>query len=364
MSIKIGIIRTSSIGDVVLATACLDRLQKIVPDAQVLWVGRKPTLSLINSSWPNLQVCEFRSGASRQELAEIKNNLSNCDAIIDLQTSFSSRFFTDSLRRQGKLVFSAQKSRRMRMRLVVSAFLRGRLRQLPSVTTTVAKYQYQMMLDALEAGLKALGISSPETFDDGRPRLCLSVSAVQDEPWWREMSFGCWLAVAPGASHMPKRAPTPLFRDILLNVSRLVASGNPGLGLVFVGSTEDRNAANELIDSLVWNGPRLNLAGKLTLDKTAILLSKSKALLSNDSGLAHIAEAVGVPVAVLFGPTVEAFGFPPWKRESRAHSSQVGCRPCSRHGKKSCRFGDQLCFHGIDSRAVARQLAGILGGAP
>jgi heptosyltransferase-2 len=364
LSLTVGIIRTSSIGDVVLATACLEALFAAAPDARVIWVGRQPTLSLLKAAWPSISTLQLSSGAPRQQFKQVNDALAVCDLIVDLQNSFLTRRLAARLRGLGKTVVSAKKLKLFRLALVIKAFVRGRLLQLPSSIRLVQKYQYQMMIDALREGLKAFGIKSLEETVSGRPRLPVPSAITDDNLLWRDMRFGRWLAVAPGASHQPKRAPTDVFRDILTHLSELLAGERTGLGLVFIGSSEDRSAVNQLTDSLAWDGPLLNLAGKLTLEQSASVIAGTKALLSTDSGLAHISEAVGVPAAVLFGPTVEAFGFPPWRLESRAYSAQIGCRPCSRHGKKACRYRDNLCFHGIDVRHVAKDLAKIIGGLP
>lgn len=361
MSLKLGIIRTSSIGDVILATACLDFVAKFDQTMTVIWVGRKPSISLLNTSWPNTIFLELRSGATRSERKKVETSLADCDVVIDLQNSMLSRGLSSFVRKKGKPVVVAKKMKAFRLGLVIKAFIRGRLMQLPSAVTTVPKYQYQMMLDALKDGLRVCGKGSSYDKVEGHPVVATLLNG-QDNLLWRDMSFGRWLAVAPGASHAPKRAPTVVFQDTLLELDSLWGERAPSLGLVFVGSAEDRHAANELIDVLRWKGPTLNLAGKLSLEQSASVLSAAQALLSNDSGLAHIAEASGVPVAVLFGPTVESFGFAPWRPESMAHSSPVGCRPCSRHGKRPCRFDDQLCFQSINTRGVARHLVRVLGG--
>jgi heptosyltransferase-2 len=362
LSLTVGIIRTSSIGDVVLATACLDSLFAAAPDVRVIWVGRQPTLTLLKAAWPSISAVPLSSGASRQQFNQVRDALTGCDVIVDLQNSFLTRRLASHLRGQGKTVVTAKKLKLFRLVLVLKAFVRGRLLQLPSSMKLAPKYQYHMMRDALTEGLRACGVKSVEKNAMSRPRLPVPSAVTDDNLLWRDMRFGRWLAVAPGASHHPKRAPTDVFRDILTHLSTLLAGERTGLGLVFIGSSEDRIAANQLTDSLAWDGPLLNLAGKLTLEQSASVLAAAKALLSNDSGLAHVAEAVGVPAAVLFGPTVEAFGFPPWRLESRVYSAQIGCRPCSRHGKRACRYGDNLCFHGIDTRNVAKDLAKIIGG--
>ena len=64
--------------------------------------------------------------------------------------------------------------------------------------------------------------------------------------------------------------------------------------------------------------------------------------------LGHIAEALGTSSFVFFGPTVEEFGFIPWRDSSRCFSSNLACRPCSKHGKSECRYKDYQCYSNID----------------
>jgi ADP-heptose:LPS heptosyltransferase len=364
VSIKVGIIRTSSIGDVVLATACLDYLRSFIPEECILWVGRQPTLDLLQLAWPKVQTLELKSHPTSLDFDKVKKCLANCELVVDLQNNFLSRRLTSSLQDRSRTIITAKKMKLFRVGLVMEAFFRGRLQQLPTKRRTVQKFQYRMMLDAVEFGLRARGIINPTDKSSGRPRLDVAGEKVLENILWRDVDFGSWIAIAPGASHQTKRAPISIFIDTLTRMAQLLPDERVCPGLVYLGSNEDRQIANEMMDGFQWSGRSLNLAGKLTLDQTAVVLSKSKVLLSNDSGLAHIAEAVGVPVAVFFGPTVESFGFAPWRAQSRAHSSPIGCRPCSRHGRKPCRFKDQLCFQTIDTRAVARQLFGLVGGDP
>ena len=362
---KIGIIRTSSIGDVVLATACLDHLQRIAPDASILWLGRQPALKLIQLSWPNVSCVDWPSKVSSSANREIFNQLVRCDVVVDLQTNHRSRNLQRKLRHRGVRVFAADKFNWYRAKLVLLSWLRGRTIRLTDDHIKVHKHQFRMMLDALNDAIGYLGLPEKFALDMARPKLRVDALKHSDASWIREADFGVWLAVAAGASHPTKRAPAEVLIDILTDISAHWPHHLPLPGLLFVGGAEDRAAAVSLMDQTHWTGPVINLAGKLSLDETMLALSKTSVLLSNDSGLAHIAEALGKPVAVLFGPTIESFGFPPQRTDSRGFSSNVGCRPCSKHGKRTCRFQDQLCFRSIDTREVARYLSGILasGGA-
>ena len=357
---RVGVIRTSSIGDVVLATACLDYLRRSAPDVQVLWVGRQPSLKLIHESWPAISVAEWSRKSQQSGSNEIYKILMTCDVVIDLQTSFRSRLLTRKLKSNGKPVFAARKSGWYRFSLVAKALLRGRLRKLPQSARSIPNHQYRMMLQAVHEAMSSVGKSSDLALAEAKPFLVPAPLGGAESSWTNDLNFGIWLAVAPGASHEPKRAPTDVFSDILNSLARSWPEGRPIPGLLLLGGADDRKASVNLLDRMVWDGPVLNLVGKLSLEQTTAAISACHGLLSNDSGLAHIAEAIGKPAAVVFGPTIEAFGFSPQSIQSRAFSAALGCRPCSKHGKKTCRYGDQLCFRSIDTLEAARFLSNLL----
>ena len=73
-------------------------------------------------------------------------------------------------------------------------------------------------------------------------------------------------------------------------------------------------------------------------------IAHCRVLVGNDSGLLHLAEAVGTPVVALFGPTVRAWGYFPWREESRILEHELECRPCSKMGEKPCRLPEKICL--------------------
>jgi ADP-heptose:LPS heptosyltransferase len=354
---KIGIIRTSSIGDVVLATAVLEFLRLTDEAINVVWVGREPVLSLIAAGRKNVETLDLPSRASRQVVQATIDALKTCDVVIDLQTTFRTKQLLRRLSQLNVPVVSADKQKWQRLKLVCKARLRGRFAPLNSNDIGGNEFQFEMMRDAAVRGMARAGIMASSATKAATPRLIRESFQLTDETWHRELSFGSWIALAPGASHQTKRAPVEVMSQVVKYLSSTKLGGSAGI--VFLGGAEDRAAALEFLDVTPWQGPVLNLAGKLTLAQTTSILAKVQGLLCNDSGLAHIAEAVGTPVAVLFGPTIEAFGFSPRDPRSRAFSSNIGCRPCSKHGKSRCRYGDKLCFLTIDTRAVANHVLGF-----
>lgn len=367
--LRIGIYRTSSLGDVVLATACLDFLAALSVPTEVLWVGRGASLAMVTGSWPHVKGIELTKSESSKGLAKAVRDLKECHFFIDLQGNLRSQWLGRRLRGLfGIPYFGAHKSQLARSRMILEARMRGRRKPLPQASLCVPRLQYQTMVDTLRRALRdhlplehQIGLET----ESYHPRL--PIPDQFDPPWRKELRFGAWLGVAPGAAHPTKEAPLDILAEILLAVrQRLQAMSevdqalNYPLGLVFFGDQKDREKARLLLDRLQWTGPVLNLAGRLSLWESAVALHETNALLSNDSSLSHIAEAVDTPTAVLFGPTIEAFGFKPRLHQSRAFSSLLGCRPCSKHGKLPCRYGDKLCFTTLNTNVIANHLSHLL----
>jgi lipopolysaccharide heptosyltransferase II len=99
------------------------------------------------------------------------------------------------------------------------------------------------------------------------------------------------LAIAPGAEYGPaKRWPTRHFAALA------AAKRAQGWQVWVFGSPGDRDAAAEI-------PAEENLAGRTSLDQAVALLSLADAVVSNDSGLMHVAAALGRPQVALFGPS-------------------------------------------------------------
>lgn len=365
-TLRIAFYRTSSIGDVVLATACLDLLSQLRIPSEVSWIGRGPSLKLLAAAYPELHTFEVRRDDTMADLQRAAEALSNVHLFIDLQCNLRSRWLGQKLRStNGTAIFLADKAQLQRSRLLLEARVRGRRWPLPKKSLELQRLQYELMVDAVKRGLcHHLPVEMRDGIDSLIIRPRLPIPENFDAPWHKELRFGSWLGVAPGAAHATKAAPLEILSEAINKVQVMLGRIHPQvpgpIGLVFYGDSNDRQASRALLDEVDWPGPVLNLAGRLSLWETAAALNETNCLLSNDSSLSHIAEAVDTPTAVLFGPTIESFGFSPRMRQSRAFSAQIGCRPCSKHGKAPCRYGDKLCFNTLSTNDIAQHLFSLL----
>ncbi len=83
-------------------------------------------------------------------------------------------------------------------------------------------------------------------------------------------------------------------------------------------------------------------------------------LISPDSGPAHLASALGVPLLLLFTSTSPALGFWEHSREGAMDSGELECRPCHRHGGNVCRIGSEECRKGLLPLDIVSKAAGMV----
>lgn len=125
--------------------------------------------------------------------------------------------------------------------------------------------------------------------------------------------------------------------------------------VIIFGGKEETKLAEDISSRMRENV--VNAAGKTSLKQTAALIQNCKIFISNDTGLMHIAAAVGVPVVAIFGPT-NSYRTSPYGDSHVVVTSQLPCVPCYRgHGAK-CE--DIACLKQISvekvMRAVERRL--------
>lgn len=153
------------------------------------------------------------------------------------------------------------------------------------------------------------------------------------------------VALAPGAEHGgAKRWPAEHFAAL---ARRLVSAGYQ---VWLLGSPKDRPVA-ERIRSAAGNEP-VDLCGRTTLVDAADLLSACRAAVSNDSGLMHVAAAVGIHVVALYGSSTPHYT-PPLTDRATIHYLDLECSPCF---AQECPLGHHRCLRDIHPDHVMASL--------
>jgi ADP-heptose:LPS heptosyltransferase len=164
-----------------------------------------------------------------------------------------------------------------------------------------------------------------------------------------------YISIAPGASFDNKKWPIEYFEETIQEVSKELKCR-----VVVLGDKNDQELGKRLADN---NDNVYDMTGQLSMLESAIVMSKSIALLSNDSGLMHMATAVNTPVLAIFGPTVRELGFFPYKAiHSVVEMKNLQCRPCSHMGKNRCPKKHFRCMRDITPEIVYKNLIQLVRG--
>ncbi|BAO28620.1 lipopolysaccharide heptosyltransferase II [Sulfuritalea hydrogenivorans] len=184
------------------------------------------------------------------------------------------------------------------------------------------------------------------------PQPHLSSTVEQQQAVRRELGLPLDAApviFCPGAEYGPaKRWPSQHFAAL----ARLVAS--PQNPVWLVGSAKDAAVGDEI--SAAAEGAALNLCGRSSLEQAIDLIASARCVVSNDSGLMHVAAALGRPLVALYGSSSPAYT-PPLSAEAEIISRNLPCSPCF---KRECPLGHFDCMNGITPEQIAANVTAKL----
>jgi len=106
----------------------------------------------------------------------------------------------------------------------------------------------------------------------------------------------------------------------------------------------------------------INKAGKTTIQEAAGILAWAKAVVTNDTGLMHLASFFNKPMLAIWGNTMPAFGMYAYQTEKVIHAqvSDLSCRPCSKIGYKECPKGHFRCMLQHNTTELAQHIKNLV----
>jgi heptosyltransferase II len=153
-----------------------------------------------------------------------------------------------------------------------------------------------------------------------------------------------YVCFAPGSVWPTKRWHGDGFKQLGLKLIRM------GHKILLLGAPDEKDLCQHLQEQLPGS---VNLAGRLDIFESLMVLSESKGLVCNDSGAMHLASLINLPTVAIFGPTVQQLGYKPWNTKAQVVENQrLLCRPCGQHGSKKCPIGTHICMQSIDHKQV------------
>ena len=304
---KAVVIRLSSLGDVVLASAAVRAL------ADAGWrIGfiTKPEYAPMYSGDPRIeQLIEFTSlGETRRQIKKFRP-----DAVVDLHNNQRSWLMTLGL---------GVRTVRVRKRTLARRLC---------VWFGIGDKSPRSVVDDHLAALKKIGVDAPNTL----PQIFPTETGLCEAEKFLERLRPPIAVIHPGA-----RYPLKQWGD-----QRFARLGHilkeRGFEVLFIGES----AGN---DDFVHTG-------RISLEALVGIISQAALFFGNDSGPAHIAAALGVPTITIFGPTHPCLGFVPRGKFAAHLHSGIECSPCTLHGEGRCKYSSPRCFEQITPELVAER---------
>ena len=324
-------------GDLVLTTPIFRELKRVFPDVKITLLTSSETGSVLNN---NPYLDNFIWHKRKETYSELNKLIKKLqkekfDLVYDAHRSLRSIWIVWNLIRFGlsKTPKTWSISKRSWQRSLLINFKFNFLSNTPS--------QRQHLLLPLQNQTSLVLNNHTELFPD--PYTVMQIKNFLNKYNLLQKQY---VAIGASASYPLKRWPLKYFHEL---ISKLIKQD---CRVVLVGG------ANELENKKLehnFSGKVINAAGKFTPLESAELLRHARIVVTNDTSISHLAEAMQTPAIVFFGPTVGEFGYPPYLKESKLMETKekLGCRPCSRDGRGKCSNPDRLrCLTSITPELV------------
>lgn len=325
---KILVYRISSIGDIILTTPVVRCLKKQHPDAEIHYITRKRYAETMSSN-PYISKLWLVNKSPMEILDELKAEKFDC--MIDLHRNWRSE------RLMAHLKIKYYTFNKLNIRKWI--FTKLKINLLPDIH----------IVDRYFRAVRKLKVMNDE---EG-----LDFFFPQDlKPEIRENIPDKYVAFAIGGTFATKRYPAAQIIDFVNSIS---------FPVILLGGKSECDAADEIKKKCPEKV--INLCNKLSLTESAVIMNKARLVVSNDTGMMHIAAALHKPLISIWGNTMPAFGMYPYFPEGLEARSEIienknlKCRPCSKLGYKKCPKEHFKCMKEISPMLIAEKARKFLG---
>ena len=318
---KVLIIRFSSIGDIILTTPAL-RCIKQQLGVEVHYLTKKSFSGLLQHN-PHVDALHCIDKEIGVELIE-KLKAEQFDFLVDLHGNWRSLRIKKALGVPSKTFAKLNLQKWLLIHLGIDLMPR------------------QHVADRYLDTLTHLGVSNDHKGLDYFMAPETTVDVDLNKPF---------IAWSIGGSFTPKKLAAAQVADVCKKMD---------VPVYLLGGSQEVEEAEAIIEAC--GQPNIkSFCGKLSLDQTALLIKKSKVLLSNDTGLMHIGAAFKKSIVSFWGCTKPSLGFAPYAAASDSIEilSNISKRPCSKHGK-SCKHKNLGCIKFIDSKDIEKAVLKLL----
>lgn len=333
---KILVIRFSSIGDIVLTTPVIRCLKNQLHDVTIHVLTKKKFSNLYKTNPYINKVYEY-DASLKENIAELK--LENYDYVVDLQKNKRSVRVTRALH------------------CAHASFPKLNVRKFLLSTFKINLMPDVHIVDRYFKAVEKLGV-----YNDYQG-LDFFISEKNNYPITElpEDFRNGYYAFVIGGTYKTKILPPVKIVEVLKKINK-----QP---VILLGGPDDVERAEEILasssklksDSQEPGVEILNLVGKINLEQSASIVKNADSVLTNDTGLMHIAAAFHKNVVSVWGNTVPELGMYPYlpqepEKCNIIECKDVRCRPCSKLGFKECPKKHFRCMMDIDVKSIVDSL--------
>lgn len=316
---KFLVIQTAFIGDVILATAVVEKLYQFYPESQIDFLLRKGNEGLLeNHPFINEVLIWDKKNKKYDNLKQITKQVAKnrYDVVVNLQRFASSGLITTLSGAKQKIGFKKN----------------------PLSFSFTKKVEHKIGNGQHEIERNQLLIAELTDSIASIPKLYPTNKDYEEVEYFKKNDYVC---MAPTSVWFTKQLPKEQWVKLIHKIK-------DNQTIYLLGGSTDFDKCEE-IRVLSENKNVVNLCGQLSFLESAALMQTAKMNYVNDSAPLHICSATNAPVTAFFCSTIPEFGFGPLSTNSRIVEieQKLDCRPCGLHGKKECPQGHFKCAYDI-----------------
>lgn len=321
---KFLVIQTAFIGDVIMATAVVEKLIKFYPEAEIDFVVRNGNEGLLRNNPHINEVIIWNKKKDKNKnllrvSAEIRRR--NYDRVINLQRYFSTGLMT--LLSSGKSTAGFDKN-------PLSMFFSIKKKHEVGLGRDKEYHEVTRYLSLIE------DITDKEFIG---PKLY-----PREIDYEKAQFDGKYITIGPSSVWYTKQHHKSKWIEFINQVPEDVA-------IILIGGPGDIDLCDEIAEN-IKRGNMWSWAGKFSFLQSAALMKGAIMNYVNDSAPQHMASAMNAPVTAIFCSTIPEFGFGPLSTKSKIVEikEDLKCRPCGIHGHKKCPKNHFECSMDIDTK--------------
>ena len=308
-TLKILVVRFSSIGDIVLTTPVVRMLKKQL-NAKVHYLTKSSYVSLLKNN-PYIDSVYQIENSITEVIADLKKE--KYDYVIDLHSNLRTQIL------KFRLGMPAKSFNKLNMeKFMLTNF---KLDNMPKIH----------IVDRYLETVKNLGVKNDnqglDFFLSANDKIDISIFPKN------------YIVFVIGGQHATKILPNEKIISIIKKVNKPV---------LLVGGPEDAHRGEEIVKS---RDKVVNTCGKYSILQSASLVQQATMVITHDTGMMHIAAAFNKKIYSVWGNTVPEFGMYPYlesEQSKRIEVKGLNCRPCSKIGYDKCPKGHFKCMQEID----------------